>query len=143
MVAGRPTDYSPEMADRILKKLSEGESVSQICLASDMPNRSTVFLWSATHKEFSDRYLLALKGVGQICVDQLDDALRDMKQGITDPVVGKIEIDTLKWKAGKFYPRMYGDKQQIESKNENTNINVDVPLSEADMEILKRFKFTD
>lgn len=137
MPAGRPTDYSAEMADKILRRLAEGESVTDICKDPEMPVRSTVFLWSATRKEFSERYLLALKGVGQICVDQLEQALTEMKQGKTDPVIGKIEIDTLKWKAGKFYPRMYGDKQIVESKNENLNMTVEMPMTDADREILR------
>ncbi len=141
MTAGRPTDYSQSMADKILKRLSEGETVSKICLSDDMPARSTVLLWSATHKEFSDRYLLALKGVGQIRVDEIPEVISAMKKGTVDPVVGKIEIDTLKWMAGKFYPRMYGDKSTVESQNTNINLNTEVQLSDADLAILARFKF--
>lgn len=141
MVMGRPTDYSEELADKILKRLSEGETVTQICRDEDMPNKSTVFLWSSSKEDFSDRYMRALKGVGQIKVDKIPDVIDDMKKGITDPVVGKIEIDSLKWMASKFYPRLYGDKQTIESENKNLNLNVEVPLSEADIAILSRFGF--
>ena len=141
MAGGRPTDYSPVMADKILQRLSEGETVSKICLDAAMPARSTVLLWSATHKEFSDRYLLALKGVGQIRVDDIPNVIAEMKKGLTDPAIGKIEIDTLKWMAGKFYPRMYGDKQTVESQNTNINLNTEVKLSDADLAILKRFNF--
>lgn len=141
MAGGRPTDYNEAMATEILRRLAEGETVSEICRDEDMPNKSSVFLWSSIHKEFSDRYLVALKGVGQIKVDKIPEVIEDMKKGLTDPAIGKLEIDALKWMAGKFYPRMYGDKQIVESKNENVNVNVDLPITDADREILKRIGY--
>lgn len=145
MAGGRPTDFDDVMAEMILKRLSQGETVSSICREKGMPAASSVFLWSSTYPEFSERYLLALKGVGQIKVDKISDVIEEMKSRKIDPAVGKIEIDALKWMAGRFYPKMYGDKQVIESENKNQNINVtvEVPLTETDRAILRDLGWTE
>ena len=58
-LVGRPTDYSQELADNICSQLSEGISLRTICLADDMPDKSTVFTWLRINKEFRDQYARA------------------------------------------------------------------------------------
>jgi hypothetical protein len=41
MPAGRPSDYTQEIADLICERIADGESLRAICAGDDMPNKST------------------------------------------------------------------------------------------------------
>jgi hypothetical protein len=131
MPAGRPTEYSQEIADLICELLADGKSLRTICDAEDMPNRATVFRWLAKHKEFSDQYAHARDAQADVLFDEVldiaDDARNDwMKRNVgedeDDPWVlngdhvqrTRLRIDARKWMAGKLRPKKYGEKQEIE-----------------------------
>ncbi len=42
---GRPTKYTPTLAESICERLSSGESLTSICAAEEMPKRTTVVGW--------------------------------------------------------------------------------------------------
>jgi hypothetical protein len=138
VAGGRPTTYNQEIAQKILDRIAEGESVSKICKDPDMPARSTVWLWSTTHEWFSSKYARAIYSLGQCQVDSVDDIEDKLLSGEIDAQTARVIIDSRKWKASKFYPKMYGDKQIVESKNENLNVNTKLPLTDADIAILER-----
>ena len=56
---GRPTKYTPELAEGILERLSSGESLTSICAAEEMPKRTTVVKWQGQHDTFATLYARA------------------------------------------------------------------------------------
>lgn len=124
--AGRPSDYSEEIADRICEEIASGESLVDICKAEDMPHRATVFRWLAKeeHKVFRDMYALAREAQAECLADELisiaDDGSNDWMQknhgeNVSWAVNGehinrsRLRVDTRKWIAAKLKPRKYGD----------------------------------
>lgn len=57
-VMGRPTDYTPELGDRILKLMSEGLSLAAAAAECDV-HRQRVYDWADRHAEFADTVNLA------------------------------------------------------------------------------------
>lgn len=56
MTLGRPTKFSQKLADEIVTRLEEGESLREICRSDDrMPSRSTINRWQDQDKDFQDR----------------------------------------------------------------------------------------
>jgi transposase-like protein len=54
---GRPTLYTPELAERILHELADGRTVRDICRAVGMPASATVRLWVVENRDgFAARY---------------------------------------------------------------------------------------
>ena len=142
MAGGRPSGYNDEKAIKILSRMAEGESVTTICKDKDMPDKSTVWLWSITHPEFSKQYARAITCLGQCHADGIDEIDEMLKSGEIDAQTARVLSDNKKWRAAKFYPKMYSDKSIVESKNENINVNVDLPITDADREILARLGWT-
>jgi hypothetical protein len=129
MSAGRPTDYTLELAARICARLSEGESLRSVCKSDDMPATSTIFLWIQRHKEFSEQYARAKEesadALAEEILDIADDGSNDwMKRFSKDDPEGaaswmlngehvqrsRLRVDTRKWIASKLKPKKYGDK---------------------------------
>lgn len=53
MQRGRPTDYTPELGDRILDLMSEGLSLAAAAAECDV-HRRRVYDWEAKHPEFAE-----------------------------------------------------------------------------------------
>ena len=141
MAGGRPSTYNEEIALEILRRMSEGETVTRICESDGMPKKSTVWLWSITHPEFSSQYARAITCLGQCYAEGIDTIDDDLRNGLIDPATARVLSDNKKWRASKFYPKMYSEKQIVESKNETVNYNVDLPLTDADQAILNQLGF--
>lgn len=58
MSAGRPTDYTPELGERILQLMTEGLSLAAAA-AEENVHRQRVYDWEKQHEEFADTIALA------------------------------------------------------------------------------------
>lgn len=107
----RPTKYTDELAAKICERLMNGESLASITRDEGMPVRSTVHLWLANDKAFSDRYEVAR----QIQADTYADEMEDIARTEEDVQRARLIIDTRKWVASKLKPKKYGDKMDVTS----------------------------
>lgn len=128
MPAGRPSDYSDEIAAIICERLADGESLRKICLDENMPSRSAVFKWLATNDEFAGQYAHARDAQADTLADEIidiaDDGSNDF-MGEDEKYNGdaiarsKLRVDARKWVASKLKPKKYGERQLIGSDPEN------------------------
>lgn len=131
-MTGRPTTYTEDLGDKICALLSEGKSLSSICLAEDMPSRSTVLLWvvkgekgDEAYKAFSDSYLRARQSQAHALIDDILD-IADDSSGDTKIVRGqqvmdsefvarsKLRVDARFKLAAQQHPELYGEKSKLE-----------------------------
>lgn len=136
MSAGRPTDYDYELVKGICTRLSEGEKLPNILSEDGMPVRSTFYKWKRDNKEFSDLYVNVAHDKGELCVEEIDSTIDDLKVGKIDASTANVIIQALKWKAAKFYPKMYGEKLDITSKDEKINTS-EIDYSKLSDNVLK------
>jgi hypothetical protein len=80
----RPTLYTPELADRILARLSKGEPLAVICRDDNMPAVRTVSDWKIKHPEFGVAF-------GEAREDGADAIAADCLQIADSPLVGLVE----------------------------------------------------
>lgn len=128
MTAGRPTDYSEEIAQEIceivstypygLKKLTR--------IFTNLPAESTINLWRYKHEKFSVDYqkakLRQADLLAEECLDIADDVSGDYIETDDGNVKcnsefvnrSRLRIDTRKWLAAKLLPKQYGDQKQVE-----------------------------
>jgi len=128
--AGRPSSYTPEVADDICRRLIEGESLRAICRDEGAPGLMTVFDWIERHPEFRDKYARARELQAEVQVDEMqeiaDDGRNDWMeklgrdgQGIGWVLNGeavarsKVRLEQRRWFAEKLLPKKYGTKVAI------------------------------
>lgn len=139
MAGGRPSVYTPELADRICAALAAGESLRTVCKAEDLPCAATVFSWMRTIPEFLEQYTRAKEESADAMVDEMMDIadnqceqpliVDDVPLTVNGEMVmvkdmvsvnhAKLRIETRKWCASKLKPKKYGDKLT----NEHTGPN--------------------
>lgn len=126
MPAGRPTQYSDELAQEILEHLADGRTLNSICKEVRFPNERTVRRWALDPQhEFSPKYARAREiGYHSMADDILeiaDNACNDWMVRHGDDDAGwqangdhiqrsRLRIDSRKWLLSKALPKIYGDK---------------------------------
>lgn len=135
MAGGRPTDYTPHLADVICARLAEGESLRSVCRDADMPDKASVFRWMRTHQEFCDQYTRAKQASADAMIEDMldiaDDGANDWMEKLNadGEIIGRqlngehvnrsrLRVDTRKWIAERMQPKKYGAKvsQEIDMR---------------------------
>lgn len=125
MPAGRPSDYTQELADRICEELSMGNSLRTVCKADDFPEIRSVFRWLRKYPEFSQQYARAKEESADALLEETmdisDDGTNDWIES-NDPdnpgyrINGeaiqrsRLRVDVRKWAMSKLKPKKYGDR---------------------------------
>lgn len=116
---GRPSDYTPELSQKICSRLAEGVSLRTVCLEEDMPALATVFRWLSDKPEFREQYAHAKEqsadAQNEMLLDLGDEAIAlsqevDPKSSGAVVQAVKLKADNLKWVMSKMKPKKYGDK---------------------------------
>lgn len=109
MAGGRPSDFTPEIANEICERIADGESLREICRGDGMPDRSTVRRWLSSNEEFRSQYAHAREEQGDVYAERVIEEATTA----TDAAIGRLRMDALKWAAGKLAPKRYGDKMAL------------------------------
>lgn len=109
----------------ICERISNGESLREICRSEGMPDKSTVLRWLASDETIRDQYAHARELQADHFADEIleisDDGSNDWmlrKQGDDDVEVvnhehisrSKLRVDSRKWLMSKVAPKKYGDR---------------------------------
>ncbi len=137
---GRPTKYTPAMAERICELIATTDMgyrrLSEIY--ADLPDRVNVNLWRRKFPEFRHQYAQAkaeqIDCIIEEIIDIADDATNDYMKHIDEKTGceswklngehiqrSRVRIDTRKWLAAKLVPKVYGDAKEKESPSNELN----------------------
>ena len=122
---GRPLSKET-IKKEVINRISNGESLLNICRDDKMPCRDTIFEWLSRDKEFSDKYDRAREIRADRIFDEIleiaDDSSDDYVKGDDGEVVlnreaierAKLKIDARKWILAKMVPKKYSEKMELE-----------------------------
>jgi hypothetical protein len=108
----RPSKYSKKIAEEILSRYADGETLSAICKDKNMPKRNTVYRWRQSYPEFGNAYQRAQEGHVDALVDQAGEIV-DTEQ---NPQLARVRADHRRWLASKLCRNKYGDKLEVNHK---------------------------
>lgn len=126
---GRPTKYTPQLADEICDAIASSElGLAHLVAAHPhWPERQNIFLWIRKYPDFRDKYARAKEDQTEVCVEYMQEVMNEPHKW-EDPETGlckvdvpmlRLKMDTMKWHAAKLKPKKFGDnKEQISSNTE-------------------------
>ena len=117
----RLTEYDFELCKLICDEVANGENIISILKNSNYPTWSTFRRWKNEHEELRTLYINCQQDKASALENEIDDVMDSMKSKEIDASVGNVLIQTLKWKMAKFYPKVFGNKVEVE---QNGNINI-------------------
>jgi hypothetical protein len=111
---GRPSLYTPELADEICRRLADGESLRAICAEAGKPHFSTVMQWVVDDRDgFQAKYRCAREVQAHNLAERaLAEAMS--VRGNEDATAACLRFDALRWYAGKLLPKVYGERVEVE-----------------------------
>jgi len=132
---GRPSKYTPQLAQRICTEIAQGKSLVAVLKAEGMPDYSTVTRWldHPKHEVFRKMYARAREDQADYLADELVE-IADTAKDRDSAAAAKVRTDTRKWVAAKLKPRKYGERvtQELTGPGggpvEINNLLTEVPL---------------
>lgn len=106
--------YTPELAQNIVDRVANGETVYAICQEENTPGRRTFSDWVRKYPDLAAQYARAQADRADHRADIIDQICKQLLEGKIASDVARVAIDTQKWQAGKDNPKKYSDKHQIE-----------------------------
>ena len=134
----RPSEYDFEMCKTICSEVAEGYNIKTILRSKpEYPTFQTWCNWKREHQELFDLYVKAMQDKAESEIEEIDNVYDMLKSGEIEPSVANVLIQTKKWTASKFYPKMFGDKTDITSGGEKiqsapTTIQVEITRPDED-----------
>lgn len=125
---GRPTDYTPELGEKICIAISTiGRGLQTICDMHDHfpKNAKTIHEWVIKHEEFSKSYMRAKRMQAHVLAD---DSLDIADNSERDTIVNergkklcdnewvqrsRLRVEQRRWYAGRLEP-LYGDRLRVD-----------------------------
>ena len=120
----RPSKYSEKIAEEILSRYANGETLSKICKDKHIPERHTVYRWRSGYPDFGEAYILAQEEHVDALVDEAGEIV-DTEQ---NPQLGKLKADHRRWLASRLNRQKYGDKLDVQH---NHTLDVSPIISKA------------
>ena len=122
---GRPSKYTPELAEEICFRISEGKGLSQALREMEKepewPNCPAyrtvmVWLWDGKHEDFVRNYARAREAQAHYDADTIREIAGELRHCRTrDESDGLDKLaKNYQWLAGKHAPKVYGDLTKLE-----------------------------
>ena len=120
----RLTEYNFDLCIEICNRIAEGDNIKTILDSKDeYPSFPTWCKWKRENAELLNLYVNSIQDKGESVDAKIDEIWEGCRQGLYDASTANVLLQTLKWKASKYYPKMFGDKIQQEHSGEvTTNI---------------------
>lgn len=128
MPAGRPTDYTPELAKKICRAIATStKGLEHICAENEnFPGKTAIYDWLYDYHEFAEQYAIARAQQADLFVDEMTEIANNETEDLIATKEGyvgnstkvardRLRIDTIKWKACKLIPKVYGEKSEVKS----------------------------
>ncbi len=109
-------DLTPEeiqTVHNILERMKKGQSERSAC--DDEGISRFVFRHRALREQMGSKYAEALEALAASQVEKLEQTIEDMRSGVVDAAMARVEIDARKWFASKFLPRRYGESMNLKN----------------------------
>ena len=129
-MTGRPSDFTPEIANEICERLAKGESLRAICADDEsgwLPTARTVHRWLTVEEEWASAFRQQYAHAREAQADHYADEIVAIADGVVnDPQRDRLRVDARKWYASKLAPKKYGDKVALTGGGEG-----DAPIRTA------------
>ena len=108
---GRAREFTSQQLE-VLRQITEGAPLREICAAEGMPCKSTLMNWLASDPDFRSSYGMAKNLQAEMLTDQMREVAATAKDR-DSAAAARVQIDVLKWLAAKQAPKRYGDASTL------------------------------
>ena len=99
--------------DRLVAEIQTGRSLRQVCKDEGMPHFTTVLRWIASDADFAIKYTRARVAQADTLFDRMEEVEEAVSAGTMDSHAARVVLDSMRWRASKLAPKVYGDRLDV------------------------------
>lgn len=129
----RLSEYNFELCQEICEQVAEGLNIKTVLKSKEnYPSFQTWCNWKRENQELFDLYVKTMQDKAESEIEEIDNVYTLLKNGEIEPSAANVLIQTKKWTAAKFYPKMFGDKVDFTTDGEKiTSKSIPIVLQDG------------
>ena len=101
------------MVDSLLVQIEAGKSMREVCRMDGMPDHTTVIRWMRDDASLATRYARARMAQADVLFDRMEAVEEAVTAGTMDSHAARVVLDSMRWRASKLAPKVYGDRLDV------------------------------
>jgi len=102
-----------EMMDSLLLHIESGKSMREVCRMDGMPDHTTVIRWMRDDGALATKYARARMAQADVLFDRMETVEEQVSAGTMDSHAARVVLDSMRWRASKLAPKVYGDRLDV------------------------------
>ena len=125
------TDEVTEIQEKVITEIQTGRSLRQVCGDEGMPNFRTVQRWIVSDGQFAVRYARARTAQADTLFDRMEAVEEAVSAGTMDSHAARVVLDSMRWRASKLAPKIYGDRLDVSVSDTRISISGALQAAQA------------
>ncbi len=105
--------FDMDIVYKICDMVAEGANVKDACSENGI-SYNAFRDWRKDNEVVSNLYVKAVQDKGDSEDAKIDEALKKLESGTIDASTANVIIQTHKWRASKYYPKMFGNNASLD-----------------------------
>ena len=102
-----------QMMDSLLLHIESGKSMREVCRMDGMPDHTTVIRWMRDDGALATKYARARMAQADVLFDRMETVEEQVSAGTMDSHAARVVLDSMRWRASKLAPKVYGDRLDV------------------------------
>jgi len=110
------------MVDSLLVQIEAGKSMREVCRMDGMPDHTTVIRWMRDDASLATKYARARMAQADVLFDRMEAVEEAVTAGTMDSHAARVVLDSMRWRASKLAPKVYGDRLDVQVSDARISI---------------------
>ena len=115
-------DEVVDIQERVIAEIQTGRSLRQVCKEEGMPDFRTVQRWIVSDGSFAVKYARARMAQADTLFDRMEEVEEQVSAGTMDSHAARVVLDSMRWRAAKLAPKVYGDRLDVSVSDNRISI---------------------
>jgi hypothetical protein len=102
-----------QMVDTLLEQIEAGKSMREVCRTDGMPDHGTIIRWMRDDPALATKYARARMAQADVLVGRMEAVEEAVSAGTMDSHAARVVLDSMRWRASKLAPKVYGDRLDV------------------------------
>ena len=102
-----------QMIETLLLHIESGKSMREVCRMDGMPDHTTVIRWMRDDGALATKYARARMAQADVLFDRMETVEEQVSAGTMDSHAARVVLDSMRWRASKLAPKVYGDRLDV------------------------------
>ena len=119
------------MVDALLVQIETGKSMREVCRMDGMPDHGTVIRWMRDDAGLATKYARARMAQADVLFDRMEAVEEAVSAGTMDSHAARVVLDSMRWRASKLAPKVYGDRLDVQVSDTRISISGALQAAQA------------